>query len=848
MDNSGLSSWLSVWHPRYRWLLLALLAVGSAAGGIVYLENSLLQALVESLGRSGTVSESALGRLAAAAAPGAMAPFALLGAIFAAGLLRAFAAMRRDVLAARLFVRSREDLEREILRRLLERDDAFYSEHSMGEILNRLEVDLIRALDRRQTVSSAWWSSLLILSNLVFFGLSDWRLALVVIGICVVGTLYTQWVSKPIRAADQAYFAANDQVKMDFEDYLKAVPEVQVGGLFEAIVRRFARPQEDRFLAYMDWVRADIRVSFARIAWPVVAFFVTVVIVLVVQRAGSGDGSESLALIPVLIFALPGIFGNVTYLTTLRINYQLAQNSIGRLLEYEDGRRPAEGAAPAAAERAPEEESLAIRVEAASFRYRASSGELQGGVSEIDADFRTGRWYAVVGGAGSGKSTFINMLLGRSKPQAGSIVFRLGDAELAPERLPEVATLMPQRVVLFDASIRENVLLGASRSGEARELLAGELDTLEDVGLGAVCRLKALEMRPVETPRKLDRESLAALRTRAREAASRMNVPLAPFEESHVDPARPVLDALVGGRTDYEVALPVILERDRAPWLKKLADSALAAELAGHAAEVVDQSRNLLEMPSYRDFTQISVEPVEERVWRLRRELLAARGREASSFSQRACALRVALTSKPSEWALDQRAVDALFSDIGKRFATESELLRRALAGAWRPFEKADVHPYLTWRDNLLFAAAAVTNQRARRRLDAALLEIMGEGPAARFFIEQGLEFGVGRNGSRLSGGQGQLVSLARALLRNTPLLVVDEPTSALDPASRDRVGRLLREWKERRVVIAISHDPELIRMADEILVMGGGRLAGRGSFAALEESCDAFRRIFKAG
>jgi len=75
---------------------------------------------------------------------------------------------------------------------------------------------------------------------------------------------------------------------------------------------------------------------------------------------------------------------------------------------------------------------------------------------------------------------------------------------------------------------------------------------------------------------------------------------------------------------------------------------------------------------------------------------------------------------------------------------------------------------------------------------------------------------------------------------------VLDEPTSALDPAGRDHVAEFLSRWKGGRIVITVSHDPELIRQADEVHVMDAGRLAASGTFRELEERSEVFRRTLR--
>lgn len=79
----------------------------------------------------------------------------------------------------------------------------------------------------------------------------------------------------------------------------------------------------------------------------------------------------------------------------------------------------------------------------------------------------------------------------------------------------------------------------------------------------------------------------------------------------------------------------------------------------------------------------------------------------------------------------------------------------------------------------------------------------------------------VGQRGRLLSGGQRQRIAIARAILRDAPVLVLDEPTTALDAASARHTLRLLAPLMANRTTILITHDPALARQADDILVLG---------------------------
>ena len=123
-----------------------------------------------------------------------------------------------------------------------------------------------------------------------------------------------------------------------------------------------------------------------------------------------------------------------------------------------------------------------------------------------------------------------------------------------------------------------------------------------------------------------------------------------------------------------------------------------------------------------------------------------------------------------------------------------------------------------SFKDNIRFGKTDATDEEIANAYDFIMKS------------EHGFDTGIGDRGGRLSGGQRQRVSIARAILKNPPILILDEATSALDTESERLVQDALEKLMKTRTTVAVAHRLSTIKHADEICVMHEGRIVERGT------------------
>lgn len=110
--------------------------------------------------------------------------------------------------------------------------------------------------------------------------------------------------------------------------------------------------------------------------------------------------------------------------------------------------------------------------------------------------------------------------------------------------------------------------------------------------------------------------------------------------------------------------------------------------------------------------------------------------------------------------------------------------------------------------------------------------------------LPNGLETNIGDSGNKLSGGQKQRLSIARAVLKNPPIMILDEATSALDTESERLVQKALENMMRNRTSIVIAHRLSTIQNADRIVVMQNGEIVEQGKHDELLASAGTYSKL----
>lgn len=146
-----------------------------------------------------------------------------------------------------------------------------------------------------------------------------------------------------------------------------------------------------------------------------------------------------------------------------------------------------------------------------------------------------------------------------------------------------------------------------------------------------------------------------------------------------------------------------------------------------------------------------------------------------------------------------------------------------------------------TLRDNVVYAKQDATDDEVNRVIQMADLDDFVAG------LPDGLNTQVGERGVKLSGGQKQRLSIARALLKNAPIVILDEATASLDNEAEKQIQHALDNLTETRTTIVIAHRLSTVYGADQIVVIDDGRVIERGTHQSLLDANGAYAKLYQA-
>ena len=156
----------------------------------------------------------------------------------------------------------------------------------------------------------------------------------------------------------------------------------------------------------------------------------------------------------------------------------------------------------------------------------------------------------------------------------------------------------------------------------------------------------------------------------------------------------------------------------------------------------------------------------------------------------------------------------------------------------------------IVFQDVTLFNNTVMENIRIGRK-DATDAEVMAAAKAAMCdeFIQklpQGYQTMIGENGSTLSGGERQRVSIARALLKDAPIILLDEATASLDAENETEIQQAISRLVEQKTVLIIAHRMRTVENANKIVVLSGGTVVEAGTPEELMQRNGTFARMVK--
>jgi ABC-type multidrug transport system fused ATPase/permease subunit len=520
--------------------------------------------------------------------------------------------------------------------------------------------------------------------------------------------------------------------------------------------------------------------------------------------------------------------------------YQDATVSYGRIMEYFEG----EAEFPLLPE--PPRPPLALD---GSVGVQDLVMEVPGGIQllkGVSIDINPGEQVALVGYSGSGKSTLALCICQINKYSAGRATLSGHDIDITPKSdIADNMGVVAQHPFIFEGTIRDNLLYSINARREAHGVTGEEglpsldriIETIQQVGLFQdVLRFGLNTVFKKGRKENLVKKIVHIRENYYQEQGETLKDIVEFFDaEKYLYYSRVSANILFGNpnREEYQpenlAGNPAFLDFLREAGLRQLLVQ-LGRELAARTVDILKD----VPSPDASFFEQTPMGPDEFAAYS---ELVAHLSRiklHEISPAEEGLLLSLALRFVPGRHKI------VGLSKLSEELLLQGRALFMEKIGTADPeamtfYRREDYIHSQTIMDNILFGRIKTDNPKALDQINKSIVSLLIQEDMLERIVELGLDFHVGSSGDRLSGGQRSKVALARAFLKEPPLLILDEATAALDNASQTRIQNLLEsKWKGRSTVISVVHRLDTIKGFDKVAVMKAGRIVECASYAEL--------------
>ncbi len=493
-------------------------------------------------------------------------------------------------------------------------------------------------------------------------------------------------------------------------------------------------------------------------------------------------------------------------------------------------------------------------------------------LENISFEIKKNEQVALVGYSGSGKSTLALLIAQLYDASRGSITIDGASiTDLCKKDIGKNVAMIAQHPFIFSGSIADNLLYGIRAISEnsnkefpsRKRILAvvrdvGLEDDLIRFGLQAV--LSQEQCRPFKTKFLRMRQIVqTGLRDEFSSAIEFYDADKYLYYSS-------IRDNLVFGDS---VNGEFIIEHlpDHSGFMTLLRDTNLEKPLLTIGFAIATETVNLLEDFQDDEFF-FRDNPMEHKEFTFYKELLARlKSPQPKNTEARKFLLILALRFIPGKHSIIslpsamekkilaarkmfQKTIVGINVDCCKERSACSLPEKKGEASSLKGFVPLCPSEYLYTRtllDNILFGAV-----KSDQALDEHLRTIATQAFEAENLLDEvmdiGLHFEVGSKGDRLSGGQKQKLAIARAFLKDVPILIMDEATASLDNTSQARIqGLLENQFKNRKTVVSVIHRLDLTPAYDKIIVLKAGRIVEQGTYEQLMKQKGDFYELTRA-